>query len=889
MKQISFFILSFLLATASFGQYNLNENKKWVFGSLAGVNFSSGSPVAFTSAMSSGEGCASVADGAGNLLFYTEGTKVWNRSHAVMPGGSAIVSFGTSSSTQGALIAPVIGNPNQYYVFSMEDYGSGSIYCRLAYCIVDMTLDGGMGDVVASSLGTSLGNQWAEKMILVPGNNCNLWFVTHRTDSTKFYAFSIDASGIGAPVISTVGSFSGTNSYCIGVLKVSPNRLKIASQVYPTSSTQGTELYDFDPNTGIVSNCQVLDNARPAYGGEFSPDNTKFYSQIWGGVVDQYDVSLSTTAAIIASRTTVISGSTVSDMKLASDGKIYIRSPASGATLDCISNPNAAGSGCGYTTSAVSLTSGSSGTLGFPNTFVASGGGGDTSKKRYDTTLCIPTTGVLLNADTTGTGYFWNDGTILASNTAFSPGIYWVRITNGCRINIDTFVITSALFDSSIRRVDTAVCFPPGGITLNAGTTGAAYTWSDGGASFTSNPFTLVGTYWVNVVNGCSVNIDSFFVTSLPVDTTKRATTVAACIDDGAATLTAPTGYTSFLWSTGSTATSITTSTTGAYYVYSSAGCDLMIDTFNVTFIPHTHTEVTSDSAYCFPGKLTLNATTGFASYAWQNGANSPSFSATGPGTYYVTGTSFCADNVDSFHVVLSTLTFNLGPDTTVCMNYMIDAPVKGDDVSYLWQDGSTASYYSAPRSGQYVVVITKGGCVATDTINVKFFHFSQNIPDTFICKGTPIDVTLQCNVPQGGSVMWNDGVTTPTRTVHDSGSYWVIIKKDECAILDSVHITTGYCNCWVQVPQAFTPNSDGLNDLFKPSIEPGCTISGYQLSVFNRWGELVFISDFRNNGWDGMYKGMPADMGVYMYSLQFFVGVDDKPTYRTGSVTLIR
>jgi gliding motility-associated-like protein len=222
-------------------------------------------------------------------------------------------------------------------------------------------------------------------------------------------------------------------------------------------------------------------------------------------------------------------------------------------------------------------------------------------------------------------------------------------------------------------------------------------------------------------------------------------------------------------------------------------------------------------------------------------------------------------------------------------MNYLIKAPLKGSEYSYRWQDGSTDSIFSASHTASYVLYITKGNCTATDTINVNFFQIKSNMPDTFICKGMPIDVQLSVNVPQGGTVLWNDGITNPVRTVHDSGTWWVYISKDECMALDTVRVITGYCDCWYNVPGGFTPNGDGLNDVFKPTIEPGCTISGYQFSVYNRWGEELYTSDFRGKGWDGTYKGEPVDLGVYMYSVQFFIGVHDKPVLKTGAVTLIR
>jgi len=276
-------------------------------------------------------------------------------------------SYGVVSTTQPAVIVPVIGNANQYYLFSLEQCcGSG----HLAYSIVDMTLDGGNGDVVTTVSAISMGTGFSERMTAVAGNSCDVWLLTHRKDSAVFWAYDISSAGISSPTISNVGSFSGSNSYEIGVLKASPNRVKLVAQVYTVGSGHGTELYDFDPTTGTVSNCQVLNSTTSNYGAEFSPDNTKLYTEQWSaGSVVQYDISLSSTSAIIASATTVVSGSSAyGDLKLAPDGKIYLSNSSSGF-LDCFSTPNGSGSLCGFTSHAVTLASGTHSTTGLPNIF----------------------------------------------------------------------------------------------------------------------------------------------------------------------------------------------------------------------------------------------------------------------------------------------------------------------------------------------------------------------------------------------------------------------------------------------------------------------------------------------------------------------------------------
>src|SRR5579872_6872644 len=126
MKRLYLLPLFLLLAAPSlYGQYNINQNKVWALGNHGGLNFASGTPVAFSSNISILEGCGSVSDTAGNLLFYTDGKKVWDRTGTVMPHGASIVPFSTGDAAQGATIVPVVGHPNQYYIFSSDAYTSG--------------------------------------------------------------------------------------------------------------------------------------------------------------------------------------------------------------------------------------------------------------------------------------------------------------------------------------------------------------------------------------------------------------------------------------------------------------------------------------------------------------------------------------------------------------------------------------------------------------------------------------------------------------------------------------------------------------------------------------------------------------------------------------------
>ncbi len=396
-------VLFLLSITSLHAQYNIKQNNVWAFGYHAGLDFNTGSPVAVQTGIeglylgSTGpnayfiEGSASVCDSNGHLLFYGTADSIWDKNGHRWPNGYSLMphknslgndtSYEGASTDEGLLIVPVIGNPNQYYLFCLEDASDlenwGDMHAsRLYYSIADMTLNGGLGDIVTTKKGIKIDSMLSEKMIAIAGNSCDIWVLVHSMDSAVFRAYHVTGSGIDTahPVISHAGYFDSTAAYNTGVIKVSPDRSKIV--VCNHLEKTGIELCSFDPNTGTVSNALLIDSANRTYGASFSPDNSKLYVKRWDAsynmLTSQYNVGLSTAIAIINSRVTVDSeagGGYDTDLRLGPDGKIYCDGFTSTRdSMDCIKFPNLAGTSCQYTKNVVALVSGSNAYHAMPAT-----------------------------------------------------------------------------------------------------------------------------------------------------------------------------------------------------------------------------------------------------------------------------------------------------------------------------------------------------------------------------------------------------------------------------------------------------------------------------------------------------------------------------------------
>lgn len=334
----------------------------WYFGDRAGLDFSTGMPVAVTDgAMFAAEGCASISDRDGNLLFYTDGITVWNRNHTVMRNGTGL--HGAVSTTQPVLIVPRPGSIREYYIFTVDQAGGGN---GLQYSVVDMQTAGGPGEVIAKN--TELVAPVAEKITAVRhSNGTDVWVLVHGWNNATLYAWLVTAAGVqSSPVASTVGSFhGGEESNAIGTMKLSGRGDKLVVTVPQVSSF---EVFDFDASTGVVSNPLLFPPQYPAYGTEFSPDGSLLYVGVTGlnrGIY-QFNLEAGSDADIIASgqRVDAIESGFAGALQLAPDGAIYVARLAEGF-VGAITDPDTRGLACTYVDQYVSLN-GRSGRLGLP-------------------------------------------------------------------------------------------------------------------------------------------------------------------------------------------------------------------------------------------------------------------------------------------------------------------------------------------------------------------------------------------------------------------------------------------------------------------------------------------------------------------------------------------
>ena len=355
MKKLFLHIILIFISFNLFAQNpEIKRTWHWYFGCYAGIDFSSGTAVFDYSPLYTTEGTATISDINGNLLFYTNGVAVWNSIHDTMPNGDSLL--GHMSSTQSALIVPMPESTTKYYIFT-ADYVAGYFggFGGVSYSIIDMTLDGGLGDIIPIYKNILLLTPTTEKLAGTRhSNGIDYWVITHEWDTNNFYTYLITSSGIDSiPVISSIGAMhSGgvlNNDNARGYLKLSPDGNKLAL----VTKTPLVELFDFNNTTGIISNFISLPADGGEYGISFSPDNSKLYvnKNLTPVRIFQYDLKGSP-ADIINSKTSIAYPSSyLGAMQLAPEGKIYV-ARVNQDYLGIINEPNETGIVCNYVDSA---------------------------------------------------------------------------------------------------------------------------------------------------------------------------------------------------------------------------------------------------------------------------------------------------------------------------------------------------------------------------------------------------------------------------------------------------------------------------------------------------------------------------------------------------------
>ena len=422
--------------------------------------------------------------------------------------------------------------------------------------------------------------------------------------------------------------------------------------------------------------------------------------------------------------------------------------------------------------------------------------------------------------------------------------------------------------------------------------------WSHGVTAFNggyvSPSSTTTYTVYILDTSGNSANA-SVNVTVIPTPDPGLGPDTTICNNPGNyAILEADSGYDTYLWNTGATSQSINVTTSGTYSVTVTKGNCSATDSVNVTVTPAPIADAGIDQEICMGDSVTLTAGSVNGFYAWSTGDSTQSITVSPQQntSYELTvGTDQNCMAYDTVNVTVHPLpNADAGPDQTICNGDQISLTASGGQ-NYMWDTGvnvPTLTVTPTTTTTYNVTVTDVHGCVKSDSVTVEVNPLpvvTVTAKDSAICLGEETELTAN-----GASTYdWSVGKTGQTIIVTPmSTTTFTVTGTDANGCESSANTTVIAEDCSTFfIPNAFSPNGDGLNDVFNP-LGDFAAIDDYELQIYDRWGRVIFSTQDPQQGWNGFIDGDPAKHGVYIYRV-YYKSVWGKEFSKTGSVTLLK
>ncbi len=292
-------------------------------------------------------------------------------------------------------------------------------------------------------------------------------------------------------------------------------------------------------------------------------------------------------------------------------------------------------------------------------------------------------------------------------------------------------------------------------------------------------------------------------------------------------------------------------------------------------------------------GSISINVSGGISPYVynWQPAISSNNTASNlSSGIYTITVTDDFGCNKQAIinipKATSPTGSMQSRPDTCLAARGMAIATITGGAApySYLWNTGETSRFISGLSPGLYTVVVTdSAGC--TKTLDATIGNYAAlNLDlgaDRTFCPAQPLNLYS----PNFTTYLWNTGDTINHIQIKNPGTYWLMVTDDKGCIATDTLLLLEDCLNDVLLPNAFTPNGDQANDIFKAFA---VKTQGFSLEILDRWGRSIFYSIAINDGWDGKYQGRECPEGVYVWKLRFLTP-ENKEMIKMGTVSLIR
>lgn len=499
----------------------------------------------------------------------------------------------------------------------------------------------------------------------------------------------------------------------------------------------------------------------------------------------------------------------------------------------------------------------------------------------------------------TGNGSIvWNTGEEGSTIVVSEPGTYTAELTGLCGVTQASVEVEAG--DAPTLSVDpegTVEICPDETLTLTA-TGNGDFLWNTG-SSDSEIIVNTPGVYTVALTNSCGTVEESVevLIPETPEITVLNDLPVLLC--SGSEVTLAVSGNGDFEWNTGETSPEITVDAIGTYSVTLSNSCESVnesIEVFDGGESPSSEIVVMGSDVICAGESVTLLGV-GNGEFSWSNGSSAEEIEVFLPGTYTLSVSNDCGTDLSNVTITQPTSPLVIiaqGQEIAICNDESVQLTATST-LPITWSNGASGGSIMVSETGTYYAFV-ENEC-GTDT---AFIEVLDGNPMAFFTATPnqgepPLEVFFDNESENADSYSWsingsvvsqetdltylflNEGNQTITLTASDSAG---------CSSSFSTTINLGECIPNVFIPNTFTPNGDGINDLFK--VESSC-IEEFELRIFNRWGVLLFTSQLGGPGWDGNNgSGYYVSDGVYIYTIHY-TDINGVSSEENGTITIFR
>lgn len=485
----------------------------------------------------------------------------------------------------------------------------------------------------------------------------------------------------------------------------------------------------------------------------------------------------------------------------------------------------------------------------------------------------------------------WNSGSSTTLNLCI-VNQQWQ--TGGNDFGLDDISLTAChdyqLSQQAFAGDDSTICseetFSLGQPSLN----GYNYQWTGGSglsSSTISNPTFQVFNQGVDPVEyefilttdsagvGC-VTADTVRITVVPVPDLQITGNTVICPGE-TTILDAGAGWEEIIWSEGSSTQQIAV-VGGVFSAQTFLGECVQTDTVAIVVTPMPEL-FAADALVLCETEVPYQLDAGVVA-AWSSGQSAEFIDVIDSGLYSATYSESGCTVTDQILIEVFTMpTPVISGGTYFCeqSSIMLTSTISGT-----WSNGENSNQIEVFQPGVFTMTVTNGPCVATTAVDIAELELPEADlgPDIEVCEDQPVE--LSASASQNQTYVWSDGSTEPELVVNQSGEFWVEVSNPCGVIRDTIEVSVYPCSWDLFIPNAFSPNNDGINDTWFPQ---GFNYSNASIKVYNRLGDMIYFSDKPGEVWQ---PDMAVGQDVYNYLIEA-TDYSGNPVVRTGHIYLLR